>query len=183
MKIRFVLIVNIIALFLISQFYLANSSSQTEDRSTFKVLYTCKNYEIRKYNNTALEAINSIAYRFKEYSRKDIKNRERFGMWDIKAANRANFSSSLVGQNISKPGIYTAENLATTHSEVYLAAITFDGFAFEKDIKIYAKTMAMALRKSNIRHFGNFHFVGYNSRFQFFKRKNEVLVHINYTKK
>ena len=183
MKIRLVLIVNFIAFLLLSQTYLAISSNQIDDRSTYSVLYARKNYEIRKYNSMTLQTINSKAYRFKVYSKKGITNTEKLSLSDLYEAKMSNLSGSLVSQNRSKRRISKPENLAITQGEVYLAVITFNGFAFEKDIKTYAQTMALALKKSNIRHFGNFHFVSYNSHFQFFKRRNEVLVYINYYKK
>jgi hypothetical protein len=183
MKIRLVLIVNFIAFLLLSQIYLAISSNQIDDRGTYSVLFARKNYEIRKYNSMTLETINSKAYRFKEYSKKGITNTEKLSLSDIHEAKMSNLSGSLVSQNRSKRRISKPENLAITQGEVYLAVITFNGFAFEKDIKTYAQTMALALKKSNIRHFGNFHFVSYNSHFQFFKRRNGVLVHVNYYKK
>lgn len=180
MKIRLVLIVNLIALFLISQFYLAVSSNRIEDRSSYKVVHTSKNFEIRKYNAIAMEDINSQAYRFKEYRKNGIKDLQQFGLSDTKSRNSAKFSSLLVSQNLKIHGKEIPQKQTSIINEHYLAVITFDGFAFESDIKLYAKTMVLALKKSNIRHFGNFQYVGYNSRFQFFKRRNEVIVHINY---
>lgn len=181
MKIRLVLLVNLFAFLLIYQFYLAVSSNRIEDRSSYKVIHTHKNFEIRMYNPIAVEVINSKAFRFKEYSRDGIKNLEKFGISDspqLNATNSAKLSGSLIGQNLN--GNSRSQGSLSKNDNLYLAVITFDGFAFENDIKSYAKTMVLALRKSNIRHFGNFQFVGYNSRFQFFRRRNEVIVHINY---
>jgi hypothetical protein len=178
MKIRLVLIVNIIALFLISQFYLAVTSNRIEDRSTYKVVHVNKNFEIRKYNSIALEVINSQAHGFKEYSKNGIKNVKQFGLMDN--TNSAKFSILMVSRNLNSSQNVRAQNQPSNQHESYLAVVSFDGFAFENDIKKYAKTMVLALKKANIRHYGNFHFVGYNSFFQLFKRRNEVIVHINY---
>lgn len=181
MKIRLVLLVNLFAFLLIYQFYLAVSSNRIEDRSSYKVIHTHKNFEIRMYNPIAVEVINSKAFRFKEYSRDGIKNLEKFGISDspqLNATNSAKLSGSLIGQNLN--GNSRSQGSLSKNDNLYLAVITFDGFAFENDIKSYAKTMVLALKKSNIRHFGNFQYVGYNSRFQFFRRRNEVIVHINY---
>ncbi|MDP1817921.1 MAG: heme-binding protein [Leadbetterella sp.] len=181
MKIRLVLLVNLFAFLSIYQFYLAVSSNRIEDRSSYKVIHTHKNFEIRMYNPIAVEVINAKAYRFKEYSRYGIKNLDRFGIIDGQQGNAFNsekLSGSLITQNLNSNS--KAHSSVTKNNNLYLAVITFDGFAFESDIKSYAKTMVLALKKSNIRHFGNFQYVGYNSRFQFFRRRNEVIVHINY---
>lgn len=181
MKIRIVILVNLFAFLLIYQFYLAVSSNRIEDRSSYIVIHTHKNFEIRMYNPIAVEEINSKAFRFKEYSRNGIKNLDRFGISyspQLNATNSAKLSGSLITQNLNSNS--KAHSSVTKNNNLYLAVITFDGFAFESDIKSYAKTMVLALKKSNIRHFGNFQYVGYNSRFQFFRRRNEVIVHINY---
>lgn len=181
MKIRLVLLVNLFAFLLIYQFYLAVSSNRIEDRSSYKVIHKHENFEIRMYNPIAVEVINSKAFRFKEYSRDGIKNLEKFGISDspqLNATNSAKLSGSLIGQNLN--GNSRSQGSLSKNDNLYLAVITFDGFAFEDDIKLNAKIMVLALKKSNIRHFGNFQFVGYNSLFQFFRRRNEVIVHINY---
>jgi hypothetical protein len=160
---------------------LAASSNQIEDKSSYKVIHTHKNYEIRMYNSIAVEVINSKAFQFKEYSRNGIKNLDRFGITDGQQGNAFNskkITGSLITQNLNSNS--KAQSSVPKNNNLYLAVITFDGFAFESDIKSYAKTMVLALKKSNIRHFGNFQYVGYNSRFQFFRRRNEVIVHINY---
>lgn len=181
MKIRIVILVNLVAFLLIYQFYLAVTSNRIEDRSSYKVIHTHKNFEIRMYNPIAVEVVNSKAFRFKEYSRNGIKNLDRFGISDnpgLNAANSAKLSGSLVTQNLNANS--KAQSSLPKNSNLYFAVITFDGFAFESDIKTYAKTMVLALKQSKIHHFGNFQFVSYNSPFQFFKRRNEVIVHINY---
>ncbi len=181
MKIRLVILVNLVAFLLIFQFYLTITSNRIEDRSSYKVIQTHKNFEIRMYNPIAVEVINSKAFRFKEYSRNGIKNLERFEMTDnpdFNIPNSAKLAGSLVTQNLN--GNSRAQSSLPKNGNQYLAVITFDGFAFESDIKTYAKTMVLALKQSKIHHFGNFQFVSYNSPFQFFKRRNEVIVHISY---
>lgn len=181
MKIRLVLLVNLLAFLSIYQFYLAVSNNRIEDRSSYKVLHTHKNFEIRMYNPIAVQVINAKAYSFKEYSRNGIKNLDRFGITDSQASNAFNstkVSESIIAQNLNRNT--KAQSSVPKNKNLYLAVITFDGFALESDIKSYAKKMVLALKKSNIRHFGNFQYVGYNSRFQIFRRRNEVIVHINY---
>ena len=183
MKIRLVLIVNLFALFLISQFYLAVSSNRIEDRSTYKVVHKGGHFEIRMYNPIAVEAINSQAYRFKEYGKRGIKDLERIGLSDhisFGPQGSQKYTNSLISNNLAANTDANRRSTVAANNTLYLAVITFEGFAFENDIKNYAKTMVLALKKAEIRHFGNFQFVSYNSRFQLFNRRNEVIVHINY---
>jgi hypothetical protein len=185
MKIWLILIVNLIAFFLIHQFYLAVSSNRIEDRSSYRVIRTTKAFEIRIYNPIAIAIINSKAFKFKEYGKHGIKNLSRFGFTNhdfMNSANSEKLAGLAISQNLREGYSSKAKNLITDNNNLYLAVITFDGFAFESDIKAYAKTMVLGLKKANIQHFGNFQFVGYNSHFQFFGRHNEVIVSINYKK-
>jgi hypothetical protein len=161
------------------------STNRVEDRSSYKVLYNHRNFEVRMYTPIALSEVNNNAFKFKEYSRTGIKNLAKFGLPNnktIPTSYSARYTNLLVNQNKQGSSIPKQINQEENSEKLYVAVITFNGFAFESDIKANAKKMVMALKEENISHFGNFQFVGYNSIFQFFKRRNDVIVSINYKK-
>ncbi len=58
------------------------------------------------------------------------------------------------------------------------ASIRFGGYADDEKIDLYIDKLKEALRDSNIKHRGNFKFLGYNPPYQVLNRINEVVVEI-----
>lgn len=98
-----------------------------------------------------------------------------------------------IGDTISRmsfvmPSNYTKDNLPLpnntdviiqTTPEEYVAAITFGGFASQEDIKKHTTMLESALNKHHISYYGHFRYLGYNPPYQFFDRKNEIIVSVN----
>jgi hypothetical protein len=59
-----------------------------------------------------------------------------------------------------------------------MAAISFGGWANDKKIEKYKNQLIEHLKKENIQHSNRFYFFGYNSPYEFFNRKNEVVVEL-----
>ncbi len=59
-----------------------------------------------------------------------------------------------------------------------VAAITFGGWANDEKIKKYKEKLITALASEGIPHSGQFYFLGYNPPYEFFNRKNEVIVEL-----
>jgi len=85
------------------------------------------------------------------------------------------------------PSAYTKVNLPkpndpnviiSTTSEEYVAAIRFSGYASDSELKKYSDKLRSALDSHGIRYYGNFRFLGYNAPFQFWGRRNEIIVSI-----
>jgi hypothetical protein len=64
--------------------------------------------------------------------------------------------------------------------DVYVAVITFGGYASDNDIKKYSEKLRMLLDEKGITRYGNFRFLGYNPPFQPLGRKNEIIVSVQW---
>ncbi|MEP7169610.1 MAG: heme-binding protein, partial [Bacteroidota bacterium] len=64
-------------------------------------------------------------------------------------------------------------------SEEHVAAITFGGYANDKRIKSYSAMLEKLLDEKGITHSENFRFLGYNPPYQFWNRKNEIIVQVD----
>jgi hypothetical protein len=59
-----------------------------------------------------------------------------------------------------------------------VAAITFGGWANDKKIEKYKQELIAALDAEGISYTNRFYFLGYNAPYEFFNRKNEVIVEL-----
>lgn len=57
-----------------------------------------------------------------------------------------------------------------------LAAITFGGWANDQKIEKYKQKLKSALNAEEITYTNRFYFLGYNPPFEFFNRKNEIII-------
>lgn len=62
--------------------------------------------------------------------------------------------------------------------ERYVAAIRFSGFANDSKIELYHNQLQNVLSERGIKHEKTMSFLGYNSPFDLFNRRNEVIVEI-----
>ncbi|MGB1103489.1 MAG: SOUL family heme-binding protein [Crocinitomicaceae bacterium] len=62
--------------------------------------------------------------------------------------------------------------------ERYVAAIRFSGFANDSKIELYHNQLQIVLSERGIKHEKTMSFLGYNSPFDLFNRRNEVIVEI-----
>jgi hypothetical protein len=101
-------------------------------------------------------------------------------------------SDSLSSMSFVMPANYMKDNLPlpndstvkiNTTSDEYVAAIKFEGFASEKDIKFYTEKLEKALKEKGISYYGHFRFLGYNPPYQLMGRKNEIIISVNWDAK
>lgn len=60
-----------------------------------------------------------------------------------------------------------------------VAAISFGGWANDEKIEIHKEQLKAALDAEGIAYTNQFYFLGYNAPFEFFNRRNEVIVELN----
>jgi hypothetical protein len=86
------------------------------------------------------------------------------------------------------PAQFTIENLPKPNDDrvnlkkipdQYVAAIRFGGYASDEEILTHRKKLESALNKNAISYYGNFQFLGYNAPYQFWGRRNEIIVQVN----
>jgi effector-binding domain-containing protein len=59
-----------------------------------------------------------------------------------------------------------------------VAAITFGGWSDDEKIEKYKQQLKAALDAEGISYTNQFYFLGYNAPYEFFNRKNEVIVEL-----
>ena len=63
-------------------------------------------------------------------------------------------------------------------SPQYVAVISFGGYADDEKIKEHRDELLKLIQKKGIQVAGEYTFLGYNAPFQFWSRKNEVVIPI-----
>ncbi len=173
------------------------AASKTETQ-TYRILKTEKNYEIRFYPPAILATVISSAKSYKELANPGFRKLANY----IFGGNKSNKSISMTtpvhmdindtmsSMSFVMPSAYTKANLPepndpnvviSTTTEAYVAAISFSGYASDTEIKKYTDKLKNALISNGIEFYGDFRFLGYNAPFQFWNRRNEIIVSIRWT--
>ncbi len=191
-----ILIVVIILLSIIIIFQIHITMAKTETQP-YQVIKTEKEYEIRLYPAATMATITMDAKTYKELSYSGFRKLASY----IFGGNEANKSiamtspvhmdinDTLSSMSFVMPADYNRDNLPkpndssitiNTTSDEYVAVTNFGGYASDEKIKKYAALLESALKANGIEYFGNFRFLGYNAPFQFWGRKNEIIVNIKW---
>lgn len=173
---------------------MASTKSETQP---YQVVRSDKNFEIRNYPAATIATISSKASSYKELGSSGFKKLAGYIFGGNSSEKQIamtspvhmNINDSMSTMSFVMPSNYNESNLprpknsevviSTTANE-YVAAITFGGYASDTDIKENSKKLEEALKKASITYYGNFRFLGYNAPFQFFNRKNEVIISVNW---
>jgi SOUL heme-binding protein len=185
-----------VAVVLIIQTYIAMASDKSETQP-YQLIKTEKDFEIRFYPAATMATITSKASTYKELGSSGFNKLAGYifgGNNDNKqiamtSPVHMNINDSASTMSFVMPSKYDETNLpkpknsevviSTTSSE-YVAAITFGGYASDADIKQYTDKLEKALKMASISYYGHFRFLGYNAPFQFFNRKNEIIISVNW---
>ena len=165
----------------------------------YSVLKTNKNFEIRFYPSVTLAQINSSAKTYKELGSSGFRKLAGYifggneGKLQISMTSpvHMDINNSSSSMSFVMPSHFNKTNLPRPNNEEvsilttadeYVAAIEFSGYASDKDIKLYTQKLENALNASSINFYGHFRFLGYNAPYQFFGRRNEIIVNVNWEK-
>ena len=187
--------VSLIILITITQIYF--SMANETKTQPYQVLKNEKNYEIRYYPPAMLATVTMAAKSYKELATPGFKKLASF----IFGGNQSNKNIAMttpVHMNINDSqssmsfvmtSDYTRANLPlpndssitieTTAAE-YVAAIEFGGYADDAAIKKNVAKLESALKSSGVDYFGPFRFLGYNAPYQFWRRRNEIIVSVHW---
>jgi len=194
MKKRIFLIVTflLVSIVIFIQISSIMASNKTETQK-YRVIKTEKEFEIRFYPPATLATVTSSAKSYKELASPGFRKLAGF----IFGGNQSKKSISMTSpvhmdindtassMSFVMPSAYTKVNLPkpndpnviiSTTSEEYVAAIRFSGYASDSELKKYSDKLRSALDSHGIRYYGNFRFLGYNAPFQFWGRRNEIIV-------
>lgn len=197
MKTTFIVLAIITTLIISSQIYFAMAKTETQ---AYRIIKTEKDFEIRLYPPATMATITMNAKTYKELSSAGFRKLASY----IFGGNNANKSIAMTTpvymdinetqssmsfvmpvsynkDNLPKPND-SAVNIKTT-TEEYVAAIQFGGYANDEKIKTYAAKLESALKSKGMEYYGNFRFLGYNAPYQFWGRRNEIIVSIRWNQK
>lgn len=194
MKIPLIIISTLIAFLIISQLYFTMAKTETQ---SYQIIKTEKEFEIRLYPSAIMATISMNAKTYKELSSVGFRKLASY-IFGGNQSNKNIAMTSPVHMNINDtqssmsfvmPSDYNKNNLPKpndssvtiiTTAEEYIAAIQFGGYANDDDIKKYAAKLQSSLKAKGIEYYGNFRFLGYNAPYQFWGRKNEIIVSIRW---
>lgn len=174
---------------------MATENSETQ---AYKVLRTEKDFEIRFYPSTTIATINSSAKTYKELGSSGFSklagyifggNNEKKQI-AMTSPVHMDINDSVSTMSFVMPLNYNKDNLPLpnnsevkieTTADEYVAAIRFNGFASDKDIKENKEKLENVLKAKSISYYGHFRYLGYNPPYQLFGRRNEIIVAINWS--
>lgn len=190
-----ILLVFILILF-VSGMKIFSRDNGTEQQR-FKLLKKFSDFEIRYYPEAVLATVYSSAQTYREVSGTGFntlagyifggnQNNEKIAMT---APVHMDIDKGKSSMSFVMPGKYTLEDLPSPNNpsvevskspEDYVAVIRFGGWANDQKIKEYSESLDKLLRENNIKHKGNFRYLGYNPPFQLNNRRNEIIVSVEW---
>jgi len=172
-------------------------AANNTETQTYRIIKAEKEFEIRFYPPATLATVTSSAKTYKELASPGFRKLANF----IFGGNLSNkpismttpvhmdINNTVSSMSFVMPSAYTKEKLPkpndpnviiSTTTEDYVAAIRFSGYASDNEIKKYTDTLKNVLISNGIEFYGNFRFLGYNAPYQFWGRRNEIIVSIHW---
>jgi hypothetical protein len=193
MKLFLILILVLLGFFTLFEIYMATNQSESQK---YTVVRTEKDFEIRFYPSVTLASINSSAKSYKELSNVGFQRLAHYIFGGNEGKQKIAMTSPVYmdindtasSMSFVMPAQFTIENLPKPDDDwvnlkkipdQYVAAIRFGGYASDEEILTHRKKLESALNKNAISYYGNFQFLGYNAPYQFWGRRNEIIVQVN----
>jgi hypothetical protein len=172
------------------------SINKTEEQK-YTLVKKYRFFEIRFYPSATLATISSTARTYKDLSGPGFRKlagyifggNESNTKISMTAPVQMDINDSASTMSFVMPSGYTKENLPKPDdpgvsiintADEYVAVIRFGGYASDKDLKYYSGKLQDLLKENGISSYGNYRFLGYNPPFQFFGRRNEIIVAVDW---
>jgi hypothetical protein len=174
----------------------STARGQTEQRK-YEVVKKFPGFEIRHYPEALLASVYTNARSYRELSSPGFNTLAGY-IFGGNAENQKIAMTAPVQMDISEQGSSmsfvmpseynmnslpqpnnSAVKLETTPSE-FIAAIEFGGYANDDRILEESEKLRKFLDENNISYTGNFRFLGYNSPYRVFGRRNEIVVRVDW---
>jgi hypothetical protein len=195
MKAFIIIAIILVAIFIIFQIYATMSISKTETQA-YNVIKVEENFEIRYYPAATMAMISSSATSYKDLGSSGFSKLAKYIFGGNSEKKQIAMTSPVhmdIGDSSSTmafvlPSVYNETNLPKPNDSSiaikiaepeYVAVVKFGGFANDASIRKHKMLLEAALQAKGISYYGNFRFLGYNPPFQFFDRRNEVIIAIN----
>lgn len=185
-----------LVLIVLFQSFTIMSSNKTEEQK-YTVILKEDDFEVRFYPSTTIAKINSNAKTYKELSGPGFRKLAGyiFGGNDenknisMTSPVHMNINDSISSMSFVMPSTYSQENLPKPNDkniiiektpDEYAAVLQFGGFASDDDLKLYSEKLLKILSEKGIVAYGNARYLGYNPPYQLLKRRNEIIISVNW---
>jgi len=186
----------IILILVVFQSFMVASTNNTE-KQAYKVIKKEDDFEIRYYPPATFATIQSSAKNYRELSGNGFRkiagyifgNNESSSKIAMTTPVHMDISDEGSSMSFVMPEKYKESDLpkpkdAGVHivksSPQYVAVISFGGYADDESIQENRNLLLKLIQKKGIKVTGEYSFLGYNAPFQFWSRKNEVVIPIDW---
>ena len=193
----FYLVAGIAFVFLMIQSYKVVSSSLKTENQKYRVVRTEAQFEIRFYPSATFAKIYSTGTNYKSVASSGFRKlagyifggNEQKQSIAMTAPVRMEMTDKGSTMSFVMPDKYKESDLPKPNdasvqivksSPQYVAAITFGGYADDEKIKEKRDQLLRLLKEKGIKVTGEYTFLGYNAPFQFWSRKNEIVIPIEW---
>jgi hypothetical protein len=193
----FYIVAGIGFLFLLIQSYKVVSSSLETENQKFRLVLSDSQFEIRFYPPATFAKIYSQGTDYKSVASSGFRKLAGyiFGGNELKqsiamtAPVRMEMTDKGSTMSFVMPEKYQESDLPkpidsgvhiVKSSPQYVAAISFGGYADDEKIKEKRDQLLQLLQEKGIKVAGEYTFLGYNAPYQFWSRKNEVVIPIEW---
>lgn len=187
------------SLLLITQSNNYIAMADTENQK-YSVVRSEEGFEIRFYPASLLATVYSDAKTYRELAYPGFRklagyifgSNESDTKISMTSPVHMEFSKAESSMSFVMPSSFSEENLPRPNDpavkiekteDVYMAAISFGGYASDKKIMDYSDKLKTLLDENGISWHGNFRCLGYNPPFRVFGRKNEIIVPVRWLEK
>ncbi|TVR75138.1 MAG: heme-binding protein [Marinilabiliales bacterium] len=170
------------------------ASGNTEEQK-YTVVSSNEEFEIRFYPSATLATVYMNAASYREVSRPGFRTlagyifggNESETKISMTAPVHMNISEDRSSMSFVMPSSYNPDNLPKPDNsrviieetkDEYVAVIRFSGYASDNDIKKQSEKLRKLLIENGIEFYGDFRYLGYNSPYKFFNRRNEIIVSV-----
>jgi len=193
----FYLVAGIAFVFLMIQSYKVVSSSLKTENQKYRIVRTEAPFEIRFYPSATFAKIYSTGTNYKSVANSGFRKlagyifggNEQKQSIAMTAPVRMEMSDKGSTMSFVMPEKYKESDLPKPNdsdvqivksSPQYVAAITFGGYADDEKIKEWRDQLLKLIQEKGIKVVGEYIFLGYNAPFQFWSRKNEIVIPIEW---
>jgi hypothetical protein len=179
--------------FLLIQSYKVVSSNLTTENQKYRTVFKEARYEIRYYPSATFATITSTGTDYKSVANSGFRKlagyifggNEQGKSIAMTAPVRMEMTDKGSTMSFVMPEKYTASDLpkpkdSSVHivksTPQYVAVISFSGYADDAKIKENRDALLKILQEKGIVVAGEYSFLGYNAPYQFWSRKNEVVI-------
>jgi hypothetical protein len=188
-----VVLISILILTAIAQFFISRSTQKTEQHS-YEVIKKYDQFEVRKYDPALFSSVKLSKKGYKASASEGFRILAGYIFGNNESNEKIAMTSPVVmemgdttkmkfmvpkGYNLNNLPNPTNSNIVfEKQEEKIIAAIRFDGWADDEKIEKYTTILKNELLKEKISFINKFSFLGYNPPYEVINRRNEIVVEL-----